>query len=59
VQALVIANDIGSDELTETITARLRSGPQILQDGREVDIMATAARWARQYEKAIGFAIPL
>lgn len=59
VQALIIARDIGADELEEVIEARLRSGPQILQDGREVDIFASATRWAKQYEKAVGFAIPL
>ena len=57
VQALVVARDDGAKDLEELIQAQLQSGVQILQDGQSVDILATARRWARQYEKALGFAI--
>lgn len=59
VQALIIARDLGSDELVEVIRGRLRSGTRMLPDGQDLDIMATAKVWAKQYEKALGYAISL
>jgi hypothetical protein len=59
VQALIIARDLGLVDLEFRIQQKIKSGTLLLPGGQEVDIAASAKRWAVQYGKVLGFEVPL
>jgi hypothetical protein len=58
VQALILARDLGSDQAEQSILEKLRSDPVPLSSGDKIEIMKAARGWAKQYSKALGFAVP-
>jgi hypothetical protein len=54
VQALILAQDLGSDEMQGGIRDKLRSGPIRLSNGKILDVEQSAKGWASKYSLALG-----
>jgi len=59
INALIIARDAGASDIEHEVIAKLHSEMTLESDGQRVDVLQDAKYWAKQYEKALGFAIPL
>lgn len=57
VQALILAQDLESDEMQRLIREKLASGPIRLSNGRSLDIGKSAQGWASKYSDALGVRI--
>ncbi|WP_285632505.1 hypothetical protein [Actinoallomurus iriomotensis] len=59
VQSLVLASDINANDLIDCIVNKMSSDVLILPNGNRLEIRKSAAYWAKQYSKVLGFEIPL
>jgi hypothetical protein len=59
VLSLIIARDIGEDELAAEVLGVLHSGKLVASYDRDVDILVKARELAERYSKALGFQIEL
>ncbi|MFE4175361.1 hypothetical protein ACFRR7_25515 [Streptomyces sp. NPDC056909] len=59
VQALVLARDLGEPDLESRILVQLEQGPIRLSNGRSMDVLGSAKRWASRYSGVLGFDIPI
>ncbi|MFF3654810.1 hypothetical protein [Streptomyces olivochromogenes] len=59
VQALILARDLGLDEMQVQIERKLAQDPIRLSNGRLLEILSSAKGWAAKYSAALGFTVDL
>lgn len=59
VLSLIIARDIGENAIIEEVLEVLHSEKLVPSYDRDVDILAKAREWAKQYSKVLGFKVEL
>ncbi|WP_432833099.1 hypothetical protein [Dactylosporangium sp. CA-092794] len=57
VKAILLAEDLHNEALAQEVRRRIHAGPEFNSNGIEVDILASAKRWASTFGKALGRAI--
>nr|BFE56434.1 hypothetical protein GCM10020063_009600 [Dactylosporangium thailandense] len=59
VMALIIANDLGNNQLIDELRDRIHAGPEKASDGTWVDVLAWSRAAAKEYGKILGSSIDI